>query len=276
MPSPQQSKSIPPALINAFAVPERPPLMPQEQERLDSAEKNTHSTAMGTLVSWTFGVGPRVVLVHGWSSRAAHMLGFVDPLLAAGYSVTLFDGPAHGEATGERASVVHMGEALLALTREWAPVHGVLAHSVGSAAALWAFHRGLSVHASVHLGGPVSLSAMVRQLAIGVGLDRASTAAFEKWVEDFIGHPLATLDLDVLKDGLRHPGLIVHDPEDDTVPFSAADTLHRNWPQSELIRAGGLGHRRLLRDPAMIGLCSDFIAAAGAQEMTRANVGGEA
>ena len=51
MPSPQQSKSIPPALINAFAVPERPPLMPQEQERLDSAEKNTHSTAMGTLVS---------------------------------------------------------------------------------------------------------------------------------------------------------------------------------------------------------------------------------
>ncbi|KAF0805498.1 putative hydrolase [Alcanivorax xiamenensis] len=276
MPTPQQPKSIPPALISAFAVPERPPLMPQEQERLDGGEKKVHSTAMGTLVSWTFGAGPRIVLVHGWSSRAAHMLGFVDPLLAAGYSVSLFDGPAHGDASGDRASVVHMGEALLALTREWAPVHGVLAHSVGSAAALWAFHRGLNVHASVHLGGPVSLSAMVRRLATGLGLDQASTAAFEKWVEDFIGHPLTALDLEALKDGLRHPGLIVHDPEDDTVPFSAADTLHRNWPQSELIRADRQGHRRLLRDPAMIRLCSDFIATAGFREMARVNTGAEA
>src|SRR5690606_21327261 len=132
---------------------------------------------------------------------------------------------------------------------------------------LWAFHRGLRVRASVHLGGPSSLAVMVRRMAAGFGLDSSDTATFERWVEAFTGQPLAALELDTLKDGLRHPGLIIHDPDDRTVPFAAAEALKQRWPQAQLVRADGLGHRRLLWDPATIRRCRDFIATVPGPQM---------
>ncbi|MEO1086922.1 MAG: alpha/beta hydrolase, partial [Acidobacteriota bacterium] len=47
---------------------------------------------------------PRVLLMHGWESRASRLATpWVEPLLAAGYSVLSFDAPGHGESPGKRS-----------------------------------------------------------------------------------------------------------------------------------------------------------------------------
>jgi pimeloyl-ACP methyl ester carboxylesterase len=46
--------------------------------------------------------------------------------------------------------------------------------------------------------------------------------------------------------------LIVHDRSDREVPFLSAQSLHRAWQGSELMATEGLGHRRLLADPAVV------------------------
>ena len=117
---------------------------------------------------------------------------------------------------------------------------------------------------SVHLAGPSSLTPMVKGLARVHGLNPEDAAAFAGWVERFIGTRLAYVDLDRLQHGLRHPGLIVHDPEDRTVPFAASQALHAAWPGSRLEVAAGLGHRRLLADAAVVARSVAFIAAGAA------------
>src|SRR5512140_1573256 len=40
----------------------------------------------GRLWVWDFGVGPTVLLVHGWSGSAAQMSHFIGPLVKAGFN----------------------------------------------------------------------------------------------------------------------------------------------------------------------------------------------
>ncbi len=247
------------AARHAFSVPERVTLAAAEAAALaGQAEPPLRHEGL-KLARWTLGAGPRVVLVHGWNSRGAHLLGFALPLVEAGFSVTLFDLPGHGDSGGHAASVVHAGRALRAVISDVGDVHAVIGHSMGSAAALLAFAHGAQVRRSVHLAGPSSLTPMVKGLAAAHGLGPADAVAFAGWVEGFIGTRIAQVDLDRLQHGLRHPGLIVHDPEDRTVPVAASEALHAAWPTSRLERVSGLGHRRLLTDADVITRCVAFV-----------------
>ncbi|MDR7330942.1 alpha/beta fold hydrolase [Roseateles asaccharophilus] len=248
------------AARHAFSAPERVPLRPEERAALAADAEPALRHEGHKLARWTLGAGPRVLLVHGWNSRGAHLLGFVQPLVAAGFSVTLFDLPGHGDSGGHAASVVHAARALRAVAADIGEVHAVISHSMGSAAALLAFAHGLRVQRSVHLAGPSSLTPMVKGLAAMHGLGPADAAAFAGWVEGFIGTRMGCVDLERLLPGLRHPGLIVHDAEDRTVPFAASTALHAAWPGSQLERVTGLGHRRLLIDADVIARSTAFIA----------------
>lgn len=249
------------AARHAFSAPERVPLSTEERAALAGhAEPPLRHEGL-KLARWTLGAGPRVVLVHGWSSRGAHLLGFARALVEAGFSATLFDLPAHGDSTGHAASVVHAGRALRAIVADIGnEVHGVVGHSMGSAAALLAFAHGWRVQRSVHLAGPSSLTPMVKGLAKAQGLGPADAAAFAGWVEGFIGTRICHVDLERLQHGLCHAGLILHDAEDRTVPFAASQALHAAWPGSCLEPLTGLGHRRLLTDANVIARSVGFIA----------------
>jgi len=253
------------AARHAFSAPEHVALSAAEKAALAGAAEPPLRHEGLKLARWTLGSGPRVVLVHGWNSRGSHLLGFAQPLVDAGFSVTLFDLPGHGDSGGHACSVVHAGRALRSLLTDLGDVHAVIGHSMGSAAALLAFAHGLQVKRSVHLAGPSSLTPMVKGLARAQGLGPADAAAFAGWVEGFIGTRIACVDLERLQHGLRHPGLIVHDPEDRTVPFAASQALHAAWGGSRFEPVSGLGHRRLLADADVIARSVAFIAEGDSQ-----------
>jgi hypothetical protein len=60
--------------------------------------------------------------------------------------------------------------------------------------------------------------------------------------------------------GLRLPALILHDIEDAEVPHAEGLSLAHAWPGARLVTTAGLGHRRILRDEAVVGQAVEFIA----------------
>lgn len=257
-------------LFHGFSTPRRAPPGPDDATlfALARPQRITHDGL--ALAGWSWGApGPKVLLVHGWESRASHLGRFVAPLQHAGFQVWAFDAPAHGDSEGETSSVIHYGRALLAIAQTYGPFDGLIAHSVGSPAALYAFRHGMRVEASVHIAGPSSLERVLRRTAEVAGLDASELERFHAMVEAYSGEPIATMDLHNLAPSLTHAALLLHDPEDREIPFVESKLLRNAWPHARLLEVHGAGHRRIIGHPDAIQVSIDHMTATIATPSTR-------
>jgi pimeloyl-ACP methyl ester carboxylesterase len=279
------------AVCRAFAVPDRVAASAEETALLSKATRGDLQVGTAPIAYWTFGEGPRVLLMHGWSSRGSHLGAFVAPLVASGFSAVLFDAPAHGESAGSVSSMIHAARTAVALAERLgsesggtesrgkrtggevstgkacgAEVFGIIAHSAGSMAALWALANGLSVRCSVHLGGPASLAGVTTGIARAHGLDEQQTQAFAGWAQRYMGVDGRSLELPALTANRDHRALLIHDLDDRVVPASQSQALNAAWPTSHLILTQGLGHRRILADAATIANTVEYFRQARQQQ----------
>jgi len=240
-------------VFRGLSEPRRAELTEAEAQLLRSGTPQSLRVSGSMLAGWSWGsAGPRILLVHGWDSRASHLGQWVAPLCRAGFQVWAFDGPAHGDSTGKQSSVVHYGKALLEMADTYGPFSGLVAHSVGSPAALYAFHNGMRVCSSVHIAGPASLARVIHRIAQAAGLDAAKADQLHRLTEAHIGQPVASMELDALADGLRHPALLLHDPADREVPYAESCALAEIWRGAQLVAIPGAGHRRIIAHPEAI------------------------
>src|SRR5688572_16505713 len=122
-----------------------------------------------SIATWEWGwrdvERPAVILAHGWGGYAAQMRGFVAPLLEAGYRVVAFDQPAHGVSEGRTTSLLDFADVLAAVARRSGALQGIVAHSLGGAAAALALSRGLAAKRAVLIGASLDVFAYSRMFA---------------------------------------------------------------------------------------------------------------
>ncbi|MFL1485889.1 alpha/beta fold hydrolase [Marinobacter sp. LN3S78] len=242
-------------VFQALMTPQRVPATGEEQALLAGAVSLRVRHGDNRLAVWQWGhEGPRVLLVHGWNSRASHLGHYIQTLLAAGYQVLAFDGTGHGESEGGRSNVVDLGQAVLRVVETAGPVEAAIGHSMGSPALLYAFAHGLEVRASIHVAGPSSLRGVLYRTAAMAGLDTEQRDRLITLMEAETGMSVEEMELTRLAQGFRHPALIVHDADDREVPVQESQQLHAAWTGATLHVVSGLGHRRVISDRAVIEL----------------------
>ena len=214
------------------------------------------------LEMWKWGRGAVVLLVHGWGGRGAQLGAFVDPLVARGFSVVTFDGPGHGAADGGMVTIPELTAALRAVAATQRPLAGVVAHSGGGIVAARALYEGLDA-ASVALVAPAAeLVGPATSFARALGLSPRVAERMRDQVEQRVGKPWSAFDVTTLAPALTMPLLVVHDRADGEVPWQHGRLVARSWAgPAEVLETDGLGHRRVLRDPGVVGAIVQFIAA---------------
>jgi pimeloyl-ACP methyl ester carboxylesterase len=234
--------------------------IPQAEAAFLATGHRSEIDSYGRRISvWTWGDGPTVILLHGWEGRAGQMIPFVQPLLDAGFSVIAYDAPAHGGSEGRVTSMVDFTRTLRAVA-EWAgPVHAVIGHSLGGSAATLALLQGLRARRVVLLGSPANPGNYSRQFVDLLGVPPKVFALMRRRVEQ--RYKAFWEDLDLLRrvPSLSVPALLFHDRNDSDVPWRDALTLSNAWPGAELVTTERLGHRRILRDPAVIQKTVEFL-----------------
>jgi pimeloyl-ACP methyl ester carboxylesterase len=211
------------------------------------------------LAAWEWGAGPTVVLVHGWGSRAGRLAALAGALVAAGFRVVVYDAPAHGVSTGRFASLPEFARALRAVADAAGPVYGLAGHSLGGAAISLALHGGLAARRAVLIAPPSDVVVFSQAFADYVGLPPRAHAAMRHNLERRLRIRWDDLDIPTLVRQLTSPALVIHDRDDTDVPFRHAEEIVRAWPRARLVATTGLGHRAILRDPAVVQATVEFL-----------------
>jgi pimeloyl-ACP methyl ester carboxylesterase len=234
---------------------------PPEAERAVLARASPFTFKSGglRLQGWSWGEGPSVLLAHGWGGRGGQLHAFVAPLLEAGHSVLAFDGPGHGRSEGRTASVPLFAAAMADLAALRGPLHAVIGHSFGGATAAYALSRGLTASRAVLIAAPESPEIFYRELLSALGFPPARQEACVRAMERDYGLRLADIHGPSRAAEIRVPGLLFHDAQDREVPLSHAEAYAAAWPGARLVRTEGLGHRRILRDEALIAQAVAFV-----------------
>ena len=207
---------------------------------------------------------PLALLVHGWGGQARQMLPLAGALAARGLRPVLLEMPAHGRSAGTASNLPQFARAIdyavARLQHEGHTVQLLGAHSLGANAAAYAAARALPVGKLVLLAPPASPRNYTRYFAQVFGLTESTRAAMQKLIEAREGILMPQFEPAAVGPRLRLPVLVVHDREDRINDFGDGQAFARAIAGTQLIATQGLGHRRILKDEAVLAAVASFAA----------------
>src|SRR5262245_9949106 len=192
--------------------------------------------AAGNLQAYVFDAdgpwnGAAVLLVHGWTSEASFMAAFADFFRKRGFRIVLFDFPAHGKSTPERASLIDCAHGVRQVAEALGPIEYVLAHSLGGMAALLAggggapMPRAYPFRAFVLVAMPNHFSTVTRTFGEDEGLSPEAQRAYERRLETIAHRKIADFTgVNLLKKAAR-PALLLHSRDDLDIAFADAEEI---------------------------------------------------
>ena len=246
-----------------FLTPSKRALDPEDAPGLASAQRHTLPFGNQTLAAYEWGTGQRLaVLLHGWGSHAPRFAALAAALVASGFRVVAFDAPAHGKSTGRQSSLPQFQRALTQVLAHFGPADLLLGHSLGALAmALSSGETPPSFRpprALVLVSMPDSALFLVDRYEQMFGVSAATAAQLRRRFENRFGGAPEQFAASRIAARLGMPALVVHDRQDDVVPYSQAEALLPLLPRGHLLPTDGLGHSGLLRDPATINVITSF------------------
>jgi predicted alpha/beta hydrolase family esterase len=204
---------------------------------------------------------PYILVVHGWAGRATQFRRFIKPMMNSGIRVVGFDGPAHGRSTGTRTELAEFEKCIREIYTLKGEPAGVLAHSFGGVAILYAAANGLAVKKLVNIASPSIGDEVIKTFLKAVNGSWSTGEFFKSHIQKRYGKSFDEFSSLHLVRNLPNPFpiLLVHDENDREVEIKHSNALMKVYPQANLIRTKKLGHTRILKDDEVIRRCVTFM-----------------
>lgn len=207
---------------------------------------------------------PVALLVHGWGGHARQMLPLAEAYARQGLKPVLLEMPAHGASAGRTSNLPQFARAIeyaaARLSQQGFELRVLAAHSMGANAAAFAASRNLPVDKLVLIAPPASPREFTRYFAHVFGLSETTRAAMQARVEAREGILMPHFEPEHVGPRVRMPTLVVHDREDSVNRFSDGQAYARTIAGAQLVATQGLGHRRILKEEAVLDEIANFSA----------------
>ena len=228
-----------------------------------------------TVTTYTWGSGRRVILlVHGWRSRASRLSRIVGALQAPDATIVSFDAPGNGDSPGNRTTVLDYAEAIHQLGERHGRFEAIVAHSFGVLASFLAVREGTATRRIVGISGMHDAGALVDQFAHQLSLPARVVSGLRDRIErrtfTVVDDPWSRFVARIDDPGV--PVLLVHDADDRLVRPAQLERIASDHPGAvEVLRTSGLGHSRILSDPAVLAAVTAFVTASARRTRSSAS-----
>ena len=234
----------------------------RETEALKSARWETLEIEDKTIQLYIWGEDnkPSVLLVHGWNGRAAQLGSIALDLVEKGYRVVGFDAPTHGRTSGKSTNLPTISRAIQEIDRQYGPFQSGVTHSFGGLCLLHALGEGMNVDRVSCISPPSDVGSLVEYFGNVLGVDADVVEIQKRMLEAQFGEDMwVKFSMPNIAKELNIPGLIIHDQHDQDVPAVSGRLIAKAWENSEFVLTSKLGHRRILRDKAVIERVTSYI-----------------
>lgn len=216
------------------------------------------------VVTYTWGSGHRVILlVHGWRSRAARFSALVRTLQSPEHTIVSFDAPGNGSSSGARTTILDYAAAIRMLGEKHGEFDAIIGHSFGVLASFLAVREGVRTRRLVGVAGMYSADQLVDGFSNLAGIRGRAKSGLRTRIARrtfaTVADPWRRFIAEIDPAHTHIPLLLIHDADDTTVPVTEAELIanaHTGEVTTMLTR--GLGHSRILSDPAVLATISSF------------------
>ena len=231
----------------------------------DRAERGSLTVGGEHVVTYRWGSGPRVILlVHGWRSRASRFSALVAALEAPDRTIVAFDAPGNGDSGGSLVTVLDYADAIRQLGERHGTFEAIIGHSFGVLSTFVAVREGVATRAIVDVAGMYNADLLVDEFCAQAGIDGPAKRGMRRRIErrtfPTVTDPWARFRSEL--DGMDLPLLVIHDETDPVVSVAQADLIADAHPGAvSRLSTSGLGHSRILSDPAVVATIVEFVSA---------------
>lgn len=216
------------------------------------------------LKAYEWGSGEQtILLVHGWESRGTALRSFVPILLEKGYRVVTFDAPAHGNSAGKQTNLVDFAGAIKAIINQIGGVRGIIAHSLGGAATVYALSnlkQTKELKRLVLIASPSRMKSAMEHFLKLIRAPKAVEQSFYNIVKNKMSIPIEDIDIATMRDKIAvEQVMIIHDKEDPIVRFENSERVAKNWEGSTFVITEGFGHFQLVKNERVLELVGGFM-----------------
>jgi pimeloyl-ACP methyl ester carboxylesterase len=231
----------------------------QGDEDMQRGELQVNGETIATYVWGDPSTQPYALLAHGWSSFGLRFLPWVAQLRAQGLAVVTFDQPGHGHSTGKLCTLPEFIATIRAIGARYGNAALAVGHSLGGAAVTLAQDEAWHADRLILVAPAADMKAAARRFFRFVHLAGYLREPFYAWLHRRTGVHIDELRVERKLPTLGQPALIVHDLDDEDVPWAEGERYAQYWPGARLYTTQGLGHRRVLDAPEVIEAALAFV-----------------
>ncbi len=192
---------------------------------------------------WT-GKGKTVFFLHGWESNSSRWIHYVKALRKLDYNIYAVDAVAHGKSDGNRFAANISSELLKDQIDKIKPDimvgHSVGAYTLGYLLSKVSSHRPEKL---VLLAPNNSMLFIIHQFGDMINLGKKSRELLVRRIEKKSDVILADISTEDLLQSVSSEITLVHDIDDEILPFTHSQEITRAIPSIHFIQTKGLGHK---------------------------------
>ncbi|TXC78524.1 alpha/beta hydrolase [Luteibaculum oceani] len=235
-----------------FLTPLRFPI-PEKEEHLRSLAEQSHFKSGNTDVyGYIWGKennGKKILLMHGWASRASHFTSLIETAVENGDTVYAIDAPGHGQSQGKQSDVIQFAQAILDWEQRVGKFDIGIGHSMGGTALLYAMTRGLSLQHLCLLAVPAVESEIIKVYCDKLNISEAAGQRIINTLEKRFQAPFKKYTASYLAESISPQSVaLFFDRNDKEVSEKNAQVLHDKLTQSKLFWVESYGHAKMLGD----------------------------
>ncbi len=227
-----------------FSKPRKGKLTADDEIFLDSAEKETLTFENINIQTylWRGDENKKILLAHGWESNSARWKPLIGMLKSKNYTIIALDAPAHGASGSKTFTQILYAEMINQVAQKHFP-DILVGHSAGGFAVSYFHHKNRQAQIKkIILLAPVSDNRVIFDLYFNfLGTNARVKSGFYDFFKKKYGNPEALIVSEFAKD-FSVKALIIHDKNDEIVPYSQSEKIKAAWENSELILTENLGH----------------------------------